>query len=101
MLVDSAKARRVGMSDTKVLERIAAWEAAGLIDATVAGRLRAAEMGRPADAPGPAAVHPAQGVVAAIFGPAVTIAEMFAYLGGIFLLAAWYAAIVRIAGSAG
>jgi hypothetical protein len=85
------------MSDTNVLDRIAAWEAAGVIDGTVAGRLRAVELGRPADDAGAAAVHPVQGVVAAIFGPAVTLAEMFAYLGAIFLLAAWYAAMARLA----
>jgi hypothetical protein len=86
------------VGDRAVIERIGAWEASGLIDAPLAARLRSAEMGLPTDGPAGAAVHPRQGVVAAIFGPPVTIAEMFAYLGAIFLLAAWYAAISRIAG---
>jgi hypothetical protein len=69
-----------------VLERIAAWEAAGLIDPETALRLRATEddaqdalePGRPRG----------QSTVGQIVGPAVTIGEMFAYLGGAFVLGA-------------
>src|SRR6478609_4272427 len=83
-----------------VLERIAAWQAAGLIDAATADRLRAAE---PPDTPEPApppARHP--GVAAAagsFFGPTPTIVEMFGYLGALFLIGAWSAFLVRIAGT--
>jgi uncharacterized membrane protein len=85
-----------------VLERIAAWEAAGLIDTATAERLRAAEVAQPrndpgdeqpADAAGPARRGPSS--VAAIFGPGVTIGEMFAYLGGAFLLGAYETFVLR------
>jgi hypothetical protein len=83
-----------------VLARIAAWQAAGLIDEATADRLRAAE---PPDIPEPAP-PPARhsGVAAAagsFFGPTPTIVEMFGYLGALFLIAAWSAFMVRIAGS--
>lgn len=89
----------------QVLERIAAWEAAGLIDAPTAQRLRAAEVAQPlhesgdqqpADAAGPARRGPSP--VAAIVGPGVTIGEMFAYLGGAFLLGAYETFVLRSAG---
>ncbi len=71
-------------------EHIAAWEAAGLIDAVTAERLRAATAGdrvvRPAERPSQAA---------AMFGPSVTIPEVFGYLGSAFLLAGWTAFISR------
>ena len=35
-----------------------------------------------------------------MFGPSVSIAEVFTYLGGAFLLAAWGAFMARIAGTA-
>jgi len=76
------------MSDAT--EHIAGWEAAGLIDRETADRLRAAS-DPTADRNAPAAnttVHPRSGA-AALFGPSVTISEVFAYLGGAFLLAAW------------
>jgi hypothetical protein len=85
------------MGDTQVIERIAAWEAAGLIGSDVAARLRAAE----ADVPADAGRHSPISNAAAFFGPAVTIAEMFGYLGTGFVLAAWYALIGRIAGDSG
>jgi len=92
----------------QVLERIAAWEAAGLIDAATAGKLRLAEIARPADWPGsvepPAAPQASRrrgpSSVAAIFGPGVTIGEMFAYLGGAFLLGAFESFVVRLASTA-
>jgi hypothetical protein len=93
----------------QVLERITAWEAAGLIDPATAARLRLAEAER---APEPAAssdtpTAPAtesphrrgSSSLASIFGPGVTIGEMFAYLGGAFLLGAFEAFVIRLAGS--
>ncbi|HEY7969582.1 MAG TPA: hypothetical protein VID95_06260 [Candidatus Limnocylindrales bacterium] len=82
-----------------VLERIAAWQAAGLIDEATADRLRAAE---PPDTQEPAAPPRHSSVAAAagsFFGPTPTIVEMFGYLGALFLIAAWSAFMVRIAGS--
>ncbi len=79
------------MGDPQVIERIAAWEAAGLIDAEVAARLRAAEADRSAD---PGRGNP-MAAAAALFGPAVTIAEMFGYLGTGFVIAAWYTLLSR------
>ncbi len=86
----------------QVLDRIAAWEAAGLIDAATAERLRAAEAAqsrreeadaKPTDSAPSAGRGPSS--VAAIFGPGVTIGEMFAYLGGAFLLGAYETFVVR------
>ena len=89
----------------QVLDRIAAWEAAGLIDAATAERLRAAETAQTrreaADTKPAAAVAPARrgpSSVAAIFGPGVAIGEMFAYLGGAFLLGAYETFVVRAGG---
>lgn len=92
-----------------VLERIAAWEAAGVIDSATAARLRISEGERPPETRGPSvtagtvgAVHEARGgpsSLASIFGPGVTIGEMFAYLGGAFLLGAYETFVVRFAGS--
>ena len=92
----------------QVLDRIAAWEAAGLIDAATAERLRAAETaqahreaGDRRDAgdaqPGvtPSAAHRGPSSVAAIFGPGIAIGEMFAYLGGAFVLGAFETFVVR------
>jgi hypothetical protein len=89
------------MGDRAVIQRIGAWEAAGLIDAGLAARLRAAEEAQPERESGSSAetaggrsrFAPAAG----FFGPAVTVAEMFSYLGGTFLLGAWYATLGRIA----
>ena len=86
----------------QVLERIAAWEAAGLIDAATAERLRAAEAAQSRREAGdtqlvesapPARRGPSS--VASVFGPGVTIGEMFAYLGGAFLLGAFETFVVR------
>ncbi len=86
----------------QVLDRIAAWEAAGLIDAATAERLRAAEAAQArreaADATPAATEAPARrgpSSLAAIFGPGVTIGEMFAYLGGAFLLGAFETFVLR------
>jgi len=87
------------MSDAT--EHIAGWEAAGLIDRETADRLRAAS-DSPAvrDMPAAATTSP-RSAAAALFGPSVTISEVFAYLGGAFLLAAWTSFMSRIDGSNG
>jgi hypothetical protein len=91
------------MSDATA--HIAGWEAAGVIDRATADRLRAAEAGTPHEpgsesAPILAAGHP-RSPVTAMFGPGVTIAEVFAYLGGAFLLAAWSSFMARANGPTG
>jgi hypothetical protein len=83
------------MGDARVIERIEAWEAIGLIDHETADRLRSAEraapgLGLPGPARGPSAV-------AAFFGPAVTAAELFAYIGAAFVLAAWHTILAAYA----
>jgi hypothetical protein len=95
------------MAATLVLDRIAAWERAGLIDHALALRLRAAEA---AETGGAAATAGAEATGAGgavipspIEGPASSarvrsssfILEFFAYLGGLFLLLAWYAWFVN------
>jgi hypothetical protein len=96
------------MSDPAV--HIAAWEAEGLIDAPLALRLRQSIERNDGDTR-MTAVEPAAatGVSAragrsptslgSFLGPTVTIGEMFGYLGVAFLLGAWTAFIVRIAGT--
>src|SRR6267142_2559388 len=74
------------MSD-QILSRIDAWQAAGLIDGPTAERLRAAESS--AAAPDARRDNPLQ-AASAMFGPPVTIVELFAYVGAGFLLAAWH-----------
>jgi hypothetical protein len=78
----------------QVLARIAAWEAAGVIDPTTADRLRAAEAQRPDEAPAEATPMPnarlVPSAVSAFFGPAVSIVEVFAYLGTGFVVVAWH-----------
>jgi hypothetical protein len=87
------------VSDKQVLDRIGAWQAAGLIDAETAERLRAAELAvadsEPDDAPNAAANAAPAGtsMAASFFGPSVSIGELFGYLGGGFLLAAWHTLI--------
>jgi hypothetical protein len=86
-----------------VLDRIATWEAAGIIDSETALRLRSAEADGtdeplPADTSGPTEGRREPSTVAQIFGPGVSIGEMFAYLGGAFLLGAFDAFVVRSAG---
>jgi hypothetical protein len=84
-------------------EHIAAWEAAGLIDAATAERLRvaaAASDSVPA-APGAVVAPPAAppdeapSQAAAMFGPSITIPEVFGYLGTAFLLAGWTTFLFR------
>ena len=74
------------MAASRVLERIDAWLAAGLIDEATAERLRAAET---AAAPDARPDNPLQ-AASAMFGPPVTIVELFGYVGAGFLLAAWH-----------
>ncbi|HXI45488.1 MAG TPA: hypothetical protein VNH13_04255 [Candidatus Acidoferrales bacterium] len=84
------------MPDDRVLERIASWEAAGLIDAETAWRLRAAEATE-ADAPGasqPAAVVGLPSAIGSMFGPSPAIGELFAYLGAGFVLVAWHVLVI-------
>ena len=96
------------MDEQALLDRIDRWQAAGLIDAATGDRLRAAEAARPAGlapAPSPtpaiAAPPPASSIgstatATAVFGPSVSVVEMFAYLGTAFLLAAVAAFFARI-----
>jgi len=94
------------MGDERIIARIEGWQAAGLIDAATAERLRADEAARelaPAEAGGAAqAAAPmrAPSTLAQIFGPGVSIGEMFSYLGGAFLLGAYNAFVIRLAGEA-
>lgn len=89
-----------------VLERIAAWQAAGLIDAETAERLRADEGAHRLAHPAPtqsadeSARDRVRGpsTIGQMLGPGVSIGEMFSYLGGAFLLAAYDAFLVRTAG---
>jgi len=87
------------MSDAT--EHIAAWDAAGLIDRETADRLRAASESevRKTPATGTSA-HP-RSAAAALFGPSVPISEVFAYLGGAFLVAGWTSFMSRSDGPNG
>ena len=92
------------MSDASA--HIAAWEAAGVIDRGMADRLRAADAmaAMPDPAPEAPTVAPAaqpRSAVSAMFGPGVTISEVFGYLGGAFLLAAWSSFMSRGVGPSG
>ena len=88
-----------------ILDRIAGWEAAGLIDPNTAFRLRSDEVER-AEPEVPASVDESSvaerrsgpSAIAQIVGPTVTIVEMFAYLGGAFLLGALDLFIAESAG---
>jgi hypothetical protein len=71
-----------------ILERIGAWQAAGLIDEATADRLRAAEDPTGAQ-PDARRDNPLQ-AAGAMFGPPISIMELFAYIGAGFLLAAWH-----------
>jgi hypothetical protein len=76
------------MGSELVIRRIHAWQQAGLIDGSTASRLEEAEAAEPA------LEEPALPVGGHVVGPReafVTAPELFAYLGGAFLLAAWYA----------
>ena len=88
------------MSDAT--EHIAGWEAAGLIDRETADRLRAAsDPTAVRDTPAATTTAHPRSAAAALFGPSVTISEVFAYLGGAFLLAAWSSFMSRTSGPSG
>jgi hypothetical protein len=89
------------MPDPTVVERIAAWQAAGLIDEETAARLQVDEAARPTPTPlaaiAPTVVPARESVTAprpggalSTFGPVPTVAEVLGYVGGAFLLAAWF-----------
>ena len=80
------------MSDPAI--HIAAWEAEGLIDASLAERLRQADRTAPA---GEAPASPMS--IGSFFGPTPTIGELFGYLGVAFLIGAWTAFLVRVSGA--
>ncbi len=75
---------------------VAEWQAAGLIDAATADRIRAHES---SSSPSPTA-EPQESALTAMFGPSLTIGEVFSYLGAFFVLAASDAFLARIAGPA-
>ncbi len=72
------------MSDPDV--HIAEWQAAGLIDAELADRLRTTLGGTESIQPTTSDRPSPRG---SFFGPSPTVGEMFAYLGAAFLLGAW------------
>lgn len=75
------------MATTVVLDRIATWERSGAIDHVLADRLRALEAADATSEPGAEPSRPA-----VVRSPSSTfILEFFAYLGGLFVLLAWYA----------
>lgn len=76
------------MPDDRVLERIGSWQAAGLIDAATADRLRTAEAQAVGGATVPGAGFPS--AIGSTFGPTPTIGELFAFLGAGFVLVAWH-----------
>jgi hypothetical protein len=78
------------MADPEILARIDAWLADGLIDEPTAARLRAAETQLPATPDGP----PRHAGAVSPFGPTITVAETFGYLGTAFLLAAWHTLVL-------
>ena len=85
------------MSDAEV--HIAAWEAAGLIDAPLAARLRAGAAGPVSGEAAPAVTalaSPGAGSASPFFGPSITIGEFFAYLGAAFVLGGWLALIAEL-----
>lgn len=100
-----------------VRTRIDEWERSGLIDGPTAGRLRdsvatstegpATDVGpaapaspgpAPAPEPAPPRPGPSSTSFSAVFGPGVTIGEMFSYLGVGFIVGAWSAFVIRVAG---
>lgn len=85
-----------------VQARIDEWLRAGLIDAATAARLTAAEAdradGQPRTPPDESTSGARSTALADVFGPNPTIAEMFAYLGAGFLLAAWTTFVTRLTG---
>ena len=77
------------MTDVSIDDRIDAWLGAGLIDAATADALRADEAARTATTAAKRSDGHGPGMLASAFGPSVSIAEVFGYLGGAFILASW------------
>jgi hypothetical protein len=89
------------MGASIVTERIDAWQAAGLIDSLTADRLRTDDATRVAAAaaagpawasvgePVPPDEAPGPSGLASAFGPGVSVAEIFGYLGAGFILSSW------------
>jgi hypothetical protein len=87
------------MADQIVLERIDRWLGAGFIDEATADRLRAAEAAAPtADRAGRETSSGASSrlTLPPLLGPAITVTEMFVYLGSGFLLGAYMVFAERI-----
>ena len=82
---------RVLMADAEV--HIAALEAAGLIDGPLAARLREAAASADGSTP------PSVGAAGSFFGADLAVGELFAYLGGAFLLGGWIAFIANLSTS--
>ena len=83
------------MPDDRVLERIASWQAAGLIDADTATRLRAVEATEAdvaLESQGSTDARPS--AFGSAFGPSPAIGELFAYLGAGFVLVAWHVLVI-------
>jgi hypothetical protein len=78
------------MAVSLVLQRIAGWESAGLIDHDTAERLRSAEAS--------SMDHPLAPATGGIASAGLGVAEVFAYLGGLFVLLAWHATVITQAG---
>src|SRR5205823_2202524 len=79
-------------------------EAAGVIDRATADRLRAADADLASGSHEPEDVRPTDPIRSAAsrtFGPSVSVAEVFTYLGAGFVLAAWSAFSARTAGTGG
>jgi hypothetical protein len=77
------------MGSELVFRRIHAWHDAGLIDDLTAARLADAESAEPVTEEATRGIA-ASGAAVPREAP-ITVSELFAYLGGAFLLAAWYA----------
>ena len=81
------------MGDTPA--HVAEWQAAGLIDAATADRIRAFDSSTSSTGAGPR-----ESAFAAMFGPSLTIGEVFSYLGAFFVLAASDAFLAKLSGPA-
>jgi hypothetical protein len=79
------------MPDQRILDRIAAWQQSGILDAATADRLRAVEANSPSE-PTTAAEAPRAGASTGLssLGLDLDLGEAFAYLGSFFVLGAWY-----------
>ena len=79
------------MPDQRILDRIAAWQESGILDAPTADRLRALEANSPSE-PATATELPRASASAGLssLGLDLDLGEAFAYLGSFFLLGAWY-----------